>query len=78
MVPLLDFGGDKKKIPHWSLLMYEVQARAPRGDPPRKQDFLRIFLIEKNLLAGKLWMNMFLIRTHTCIVRKVFCLERII
>ena len=58
--------------------MYEVQARAPRGDPPRKQDFLRIFLIEKNLLAGKLWMNMFLIRTHTCIVRKVFCLERII
>ena len=56
----------------------EVQARAPRGDPPRKQDFLRIFLIEKNLLAGKLWMNMFLIRTHTCIVRKVFCLERII
>ena len=63
------------------LLMDEVQARAPRGDPPRKQDFLRIFLIEKNLLAvstGKLWMNMFLIRTHTCIVRKVFCLERII
>ena len=56
----------------------EVQARAPRGDPPRKQDFLRIFLIEKNLLARKLWMNMFLIRTHTCIVRKVFCLERII
>ena len=38
-------------------IKYEVQARAPRGDPPRKQDFLRIFLIEKNLLAvstGKL------------------------
>jgi len=66
LFPWLDYGID------------EVQARAPRGDPPRKQDFLRIFLIEKNLLAGKLWMNMFLIRTHTCIVRKVFCLERII
>ena len=62
-------------------ILHEVQARAPRGDPPRKQDFLRIFLIEKNLFAvsrGKLWINMFLIRTHTCIVRKVFCLERII
>ena len=29
----------------------EVQARAPRGGPPRTQDFLRLFLIEKNLLA---------------------------
>ena len=60
---------------------YEVQARAPRGGPPRKQDFLRLFLIEKNLLAvstGKLWMNMFLTRTHTCIARKISCLERII
>ena len=56
----------------------EVQARAPRGDPPRKQDCLRIFLVEKNLLAHKLWMNMFLIRTYICIVRKEFCLERII
>ena len=70
-----------KPILDHSIITHEVQARAPRGDPPRKQDFLRIFLIEKNLLAvstGKLWMNMFLIRTHTCIVRKVFCLERII
>ena len=41
-----------KIVGEWGMRMeyyrdHEVQARAPRGGPPRKQDFLRIFLIKR-------------------------------
>ena len=64
----------------WLIFLNEVQARAARATHLVKRFFQNISYW-KNLFAvsrGKLWINMFLIRTHTCIVRKVFCSEKII